>query len=326
MAKLEVFLLFVLQLEGISGDDLHFYHTVGDDVVLPCVDPSSSCLRVNWLYNDIIGSTTKNKVTNGNINQKSVNAARLSLNTDCSLMIKNIIPEDAGRYTCRTGNRDSIMNLNILSISPSQPAGDATKDGNINLQCSLWRYLATRCSDNRLIWVNDTGTELVGEDVTDQKSSLQIQCVSSLTVKPLNNRYTCQLIQGNRMKVEAHYLPLSTDETQTYSIYIIGVVLAVGLLLLLAAIAAVLINCRRRTKQSDEPKNSNSDVRNANNQIHQNAESPSTMTYASIGHFTPNSPLRVTVQQHEVTYSAVKPKMETDFDPNSLYSRVSKPE
>ncbi|XP_043963405.1 uncharacterized protein LOC122825886 isoform X3 [Gambusia affinis] len=241
-------------------------------------------------------------------------------------MIKNIIPEDAGRYTCRTGNTDSIMYLNILSISPSQPAGDATKDGNINLQCSLWRYLPTRCSDNRLIWVNDTGTELVGEDVTNQKTSSQIQCVSSLNVKPLNNRYTCQLIQGNRMKVEAHYSPLSTDETQTYSIYIIGVVLAVGLLLLLAAIAAVLINCRRRTKQSDEPKNSNSDVRNANNQIHQNAESPSTMTYASIGHFTPNSPLRVTVQQHEVTYSAVKPKMETDFDPNSLYSRVSKPE
>ncbi|XP_027896309.1 fibroblast growth factor receptor 2-like [Xiphophorus couchianus] len=323
MPRLEVLLLFVLQLKGISGDEPDLYRTVGDDVVLPCVGPSSSsCRSVTWLYNDVLGRTTENKVTDGNIDQKSVNAARLSLNTDCSLIIKNIIPEDAGRYTCRRGNTDSLMHLNILSISPSQPAGDATKDGNINLQCSLWSFSQTTCSVNRLVWVNDTGNKLVGEDVTDQKTSSQIQCVSSLTVKPLNNRYTCQFIQRNTVKVEAHYPPLSKDQTL---IYIIGPVLGVGLLLL-AAIAAVLINCRRRTKQSDEPKNSNSDVRKTNNQIHQNAESPSTLTYASIRHFTPNSPLRVTVQHDEVTYSALKPEMETDFDHNSLYSRVIKPE
>uniref|UniRef100_A0A3B5Q296 Fibroblast growth factor receptor 2-like n=1 Tax=Xiphophorus maculatus TaxID=8083 RepID=A0A3B5Q296_XIPMA len=323
MPRLEVLLLFVLQLEGISGDEPDFYHTVGDDVVLPYVGPSSSsCRSVTWLYNDIVGKTTENKATVGNIDQKSVNAARLSLNTDCSLIIKNIIPEDAGRYTCRRGNTDSLMHLNILSISPSQPAGDATKDGNINLQCSLWSFSPITCSVNRLVWVNDTGNKLVGEDVTNQKTSSQIRCVSSLTVKPLNNRYTCQFIQRNTVKVEAHYPPLSTDQTL---IYIIGPVLGVGLLLL-AAIAAVLINCRRRTKQSDEPKNSNSDVRKTNNQIHQNAASPSTLTYSSIRHSTPNSPLRVTVQHDEVTYSALKPEMETDFDPNSFYSRVIKPE
>ncbi|XP_023204051.1 fibroblast growth factor receptor 2-like [Xiphophorus maculatus] len=323
MPRLEVLLLFVLQLEGISGDEPDFYRTVGDDVVFPCVGPSSSsCRSVTWLYNDIVGKTTENKATVGNIDQKSVNAARLSLNTDCSLIIKNIIPEDAGRYTCRRGNTDSLMHLNILSISPSQPAGDATKDGNINLQCSLWSFSQTTCSVNRLVWVNDTGNKLVGEDVTNQKTSSQIQCISSLTVKPLNNRYTCQFIERNTVKVEAHYPPLSTDQTL---IYIIGPVLGVGLLLL-AAIAAVLINCRRRTKQSDEPKNSNSDVRKTNNQIHQNAASPSTLTYSSIRHSTPNSPLRVTVQHDEVTYSALKPEMETDFDPNSFYSRVIKPE
>ncbi|XP_014827909.1 PREDICTED: uncharacterized protein LOC106906946 [Poecilia mexicana] len=324
MAKLEIFLLFVLQLEGISGVEANVYHTVGDDVVLPCVGPSSSsCRSVKWLYNDIVHSQTKSKVSDGNINQKSVNAARLSLNTDCSLAIKSIIPEDAGRYTCRRGNTDSEVHLNILSISPSPPAGDAAKDGNINLQCSLWKYL-TGCLNNRFVWKNDVGAELVGKNVSDQKTSAQIQCVSSLTVKPLNNTYTCQFFEGNTMKVEAHYTVLSTDQTQMYPIYIIGPVLAVGLLL--AAIAAVLINCRKRTKESDELKKSSSDVRKANSQIHQNAELPCTLTYASIGHFGPNSPHRVAVQHDAVTYSAVKPKMETDIDPNSLYSRVSKPE
>ncbi|XP_054879945.1 fibroblast growth factor receptor 2-like [Poeciliopsis prolifica] len=325
MAKLEIFLLSVLLVQGISEPD--FYHTVGDEVVLPCDGPSSSsCRSVIWLYNDIVDSSTKPKVTNGNINQKSVNAARLSLDTKCSLIIKSIIPEDAGRYTCRgKGSKDSLVHLNILSISPSPPAGDATKDENINLQCSLWRFLTTICSDIRLVWVNDTGSELVGEDVTVQKSSSHIRCVSSLTVKPVDNRYTCQFFEGNRIKIETHYPPPSTDQTQTDPMYIIGPALAVGLLLL-AAIAAVLINHRRRTKPSDEPKNSTSDVREANNQIHQNVELPSTLTYASIGHFTPSSPLRVTVQHDAVTYSAVKPKTETDFDPDGLYSRVSEPE
>uniref|UniRef100_A0A3B3V2V9 Ig-like domain-containing protein n=1 Tax=Poecilia latipinna TaxID=48699 RepID=A0A3B3V2V9_9TELE len=112
--SLIVFCLFLLK--GISGDEPNVYHTVGDDVVLPCVGPSSSsCRSVIWLYNDILDSPTKSKVSDGKINQQSVNAARLSLDTDCSLVIKSIIPEDAGRYSCRRGNTDSLMYLNILS-------------------------------------------------------------------------------------------------------------------------------------------------------------------------------------------------------------------
>ncbi|XP_023203925.1 uncharacterized protein LOC111611418 [Xiphophorus maculatus] len=249
MPRLEVLLLFVLQLEGISGDEPDFYHTVGDDVVLPYVGPSSSsCRSVTWLYNDIVGKTTENKATVGNIDQKSVNAARLSLNTDCSLIIKNIIPEDAGRYTCRRGNTDSLMHLNILSISPSQPAGDATKDGNINLQCSLWSFSPITCSVNRLVWVNDTGNKLVGEDVTNQKTSSQIRCVSSLTVKPLNNRYTCQFIQRNTVKVEAHYPPLSTGPPASSPLSFIMLTLRITGLILMVGITVGIIRTRGRKK------------------------------------------------------------------------------
>ncbi|KAM4713676.1 uncharacterized protein FYW61_020588 [Anableps anableps] len=328
MAVLEFFLLSVLQLEGISGDQLQFYYAAGDDVVFPCSSASSdSCSSVDWLYNDILNSPTVIKVRNGNVKQGSANAARLSVDSSCSLIISNIVPQDAGRYTCRRGsNKDVGVHLSVLSISPSQPAGDATKDGNMTLQCSLWRYLETRCPENRLIWVNDTGSQLVDEDVThQQKTGEQIKCVSTLTVKHPSTRYTCQLFEQNSIKIEVHYQPFSTAPTQMYPIYIIGPVAAVGVLLMLAGIVALLIRCRRQTKQSEDQKDSNSDVKNPNHQIHQNAESHSSLTYASIGHLYPNSPLKVKVQEDVVTYSAVKPKMEMDIDPNSLYSCVSKP-
>ncbi|PWA27429.1 hypothetical protein CCH79_00000644, partial [Gambusia affinis] len=293
------------------------YRPLGEDVVLLCQLPQSdSHFGVKWRRG---GETL---VMDGTVMDAWAPGGRLSVNINGSLIIKKVRASDAGVYTCQfpTSVNVSVNALCLMSISPSPPDSECKKDKIMDLTCSLICNPVS-CGEGSIVWLSGTGNVLQEKKVGQ---NLDSGCSSVLT--PLNNRYTCQLIQGNRMKVEAHYSPLSTDETQTYSIYIIGVVLAVGLLLLLAAIAAVLINCRRRTKQSDEPKNSNSDVRNANNQIHQNAESPSTMTYASIGHFTPNSPLRVTVQQHEVTYSAVKPKMETDFDPNSLYSRVSKPE
>lgn len=86
---------------------------------MPCLDPpSDSCSRVRWLYNGILNSLTETKVINGIVKQGSVNAARLSVDSKCSLIIKNIDPKDAGRYTCRleTGrNKDSEVHLTILT-------------------------------------------------------------------------------------------------------------------------------------------------------------------------------------------------------------------
>ena len=100
---------------GISGADIFLYHRPGDEAILPCDDVSSSdrvCSTVNWLYSRDL-SPTFDLVQNGNVN-KSARAARLSLDTNCSLVI-NITAEDAGYYTCRKREHDTGLFLSIMT-------------------------------------------------------------------------------------------------------------------------------------------------------------------------------------------------------------------
>ena len=102
---------------GISGV-IHLYHRPGDDAILPCDDVSSSdrvCSTVNWLYNrDKLN--TSNLVQNGNVVKDSARAARMSLDTNCSLVINNITAEDAGPYTCGQSSKlASFLHLSIMT-------------------------------------------------------------------------------------------------------------------------------------------------------------------------------------------------------------------
>ncbi|MEQ2316657.1 hypothetical protein AMECASPLE_034685, partial [Ameca splendens] len=195
-----------------SGGELHLYHRAGDDVVLPCRRPPSSywCSSVNWFYLRDTSTRFPLEVKDGKVVESSPRAARLNVDSNCSLIIKNITAEDAGGCFCRLGSGniyDDSLLLSVLTISPSPPEADPTKDGDVTLNCSLERHSRLGpCPENSLLWVDETGTGLTGEGVGFKLGPRS--CASSLTVQHqsgTNRTYTCRFVVENSVKVEAHY-------------------------------------------------------------------------------------------------------------------------
>ncbi|XP_043963392.1 uncharacterized protein LOC122825878 isoform X2 [Gambusia affinis] len=204
MLVLVLVLVVVLQFEGTRGE-IHLYHREGENVVLPCNSPSSgySCSIINWFYYRE-RSSAHTEVEDGKVVQSSPRASRLNLDNSCSLIINNITADDAGRYVCRPGSEntfDGLVFLNVLTISDA----DSTNE-DFTLQCSLWRDEEfTSCPEKSFRWFDETGSELTGEN--DDRRSTQ-RCFSSLTVKhqsDTNRRFTCQFVEGNKVKVEVQY-------------------------------------------------------------------------------------------------------------------------
>ncbi|MED6289124.1 hypothetical protein CHARACLAT_033133 [Characodon lateralis] len=97
----KLYCVFVSAAET-SGGELHLYHRAGDDVVLPCRSPSSSytCSNVNWFYTRDKNTNFPLEVKDGKVVESSPRAARLNVDSDCSLIINKINAEDAGGYFC----------------------------------------------------------------------------------------------------------------------------------------------------------------------------------------------------------------------------------
>ncbi|XP_073348975.1 uncharacterized protein [Pagrus major] len=337
MSLLGLIFIFVLQFEaGVSGEEIHLYSRAGHYAILSCGRASSSdptCSNVTWFYNRE-RSQTFTEVSKGKVQMSSVRAVRLSLDSSCSLIIKNITAEDAGHYTCRQGgygyHKDISIFLSVLTISPSPPDADPKRDDEVTLECSLFRHTHLhQCPQIIIHWMDETRTVLLGEG-EGYKFLGQKKCVSSLTVKRQsghNRRYTCQLVDENNVKIEADYTPVFTGDDQSdesasdhsadpQTYIIMGAV--GGVVVVVVVIAAVLIKHRKRAKVSvDDQKSA------------QHPDEPeSNLTYATVSHTIQQAPNKKKVkEEEEVTYSTVKTavKTEADDDPSCLYSYVSKP-
>ncbi|XP_035850928.1 uncharacterized protein LOC116055853 [Sander lucioperca] len=276
MARLELLLIFVLQFEGISGRVSFLYKRPGEEAVLSCTTESSSpptCSMVMWLYNRDQPETLT-EVRNGKVTERSARAARLSVNTDCSLVINTITAEDAGLYTCRQWE-DTSTYLSVLTISPSPPDADPKRDGNVTLECSLFSISYRPWLENRIRWVDETGAELLGEG-DGYRVLQQTDCVSFLTVKRQsghNRKYTCQLVDKQKnVKIEADYPPdfigEITDPTGVSPLsYVMWTVRVAGLILMIVITVLVI-----RNKWNTKPLEKDNNVNNGADVQYENVE------------------------------------------------------
>jgi len=91
-------------VSGTSGVDYdHVFISSGVDVRLSCNNALSDCKSTTWTYyNRFRHSTVVELITGGIKNEDTERHERLSLESDCSLNIKNAtVEEDYGLYTCR---------------------------------------------------------------------------------------------------------------------------------------------------------------------------------------------------------------------------------
>ncbi|XP_036943098.1 uncharacterized protein LOC119012952 isoform X3 [Acanthopagrus latus] len=334
MSLLGLIFISVLQIEaGVSGEVKYLYSRAGHYVILSCGRASSSdptCSDVTWLY-DKDRAQTFTEVSGGKVKLDSVRAVRLSLDTSCSLIIKNITAEDAAFYTCRQGDyghhTDTSTYLSVLTISPSPPDADPKRDAEVTLECSLFRHIDLHhCPQISIRWMDETRTVLPGEG-EGYKFHGQKNCVSSLTVKRQsghNRRYTCKVVdEENNVEIEAEYTPVFTGDHQSdhspdLQTYIIMGAAGGVVVVVVVIIAAVLIKHRKRAKVTVDGQKSA-----------QHPDEPeSNLTYATVSHTIQQAPNKKQVkEEEEVTYSTVKTAVQTeaDDDPSCLYSYISKP-
>ncbi|XP_014822791.1 PREDICTED: obscurin-like [Poecilia mexicana] len=233
---------------GTRKQSVQIYHRAGDVAVLPCRKTSSSCSTVNWLHERAKDMKSQQEVQEGIIVQNSSRAARLSLDNKSSLIINNITAEDAGHYSCQLwegGSHDVDVYLNIMSISSSPPGSDPTKNGDVTLRCSL-----SPCAVKSLLWVDETGSELTGEG-DGYKSGGQFGCFSRLTVNlQSSRRFTCQFIEGNKVKIEAHYQHEGPPASSPLS-FIMLTLKITGLILMVGLTVGIIRTRGRKKPQKD---------------------------------------------------------------------------
>ncbi|XP_056128163.1 uncharacterized protein LOC130105987 [Rhinichthys klamathensis goyatoka] len=209
-------------LTGTSGVEDVFISS-GENVSLPCNKTLPDCKSL-WIYVNTLRHSGGVILINRGIKNKDIERhERLSLQSDCSLNIKNVTGEDNGYYSCTqyVNDRQQVhyaVYLHVLhvSVSPSSSSSSSSTSSSsssqteispgrsVTLSCQLYSRFScdywVSSEGIELLWVNQAGVDLK----TDSRyqilsSSSPDRCILTLTTTLLNeddNReWRCQLIR-----------------------------------------------------------------------------------------------------------------------------------
>ncbi|XP_058627107.1 uncharacterized protein LOC131537569 isoform X2 [Onychostoma macrolepis] len=212
---------------GTSGAEVtHVFFSSGENVRLSCNNALSGCSSTTWTYDR--HSAAVELIAGGIKRTDRERHERLSLDSDCSLNIKNVTKEDRGPYSCRQyvngvqQGTDARVYLHVLHVSSSSSQSEIRSGRSVTLSCQLYNDrdscdTVVRSEGIELIWVNQAGVNLQ----TDSRFQIfsSEQCLSSLTTTLLNedhNReWRCQVTQRNQLKTSATYTVKYSAPTET---------------------------------------------------------------------------------------------------------------
>ncbi|XDV11878.1 hypothetical protein PO909_000680 [Leuciscus waleckii] len=212
-------------LTGISGVDV--FISSGENVRLSCNNALSDCTsKTTWNFrHSAVGLIA------GGIKKKDTERhKRLSLESDCSLNIKNVTEEDYGSYICQqyvNGQKqgtDAHVSLHVLhvSVSPSSSSSSSSQTEispgrSVTLTCQLY-YAGHSCDywvnyeGLELLWLNQAGVDLktdsryqILSSSSDQYHCIIITLTTTLLNEDNNREWRCQLTHRNQVKTSVRY-------------------------------------------------------------------------------------------------------------------------
>ncbi|XP_022614605.1 uncharacterized protein LOC111231673 isoform X2 [Seriola dumerili] len=125
--KMSLFVMLGLQFTAVTGQGSFLFFRDGDEATLPCKnvrDDQDKCDSTYWTFSHSLDSSV-NLVVWGQFGKDAqTKSDRLSLTENCSLVLKKVSAEDAGRYGCRQFDKsgrqqapDSVVDLSVVSMT-----------------------------------------------------------------------------------------------------------------------------------------------------------------------------------------------------------------
>ncbi|XP_067313561.1 diverse immunoglobulin domain-containing protein 2.2 [Pseudorasbora parva] len=303
-------------LESTSGQtDIHRFISDGGNVSLPCYGAPPRCNPSKWLYRRERSSNPIVLSENGMKKNDTEIRERLSLVSDCSLNIYKATTEDRGHYICRHFDDpqfDTSVYLHVLHVSPSSTQTESRPGSSFSLSCQLYVYNGWSCDDLffgervQLVWVNTTGVNLQS-DSRFQISSSPEHCNISLTTTLLkeddNTEWRCQITKGTEVQTSAGYTVTLPSTPAAETTQVIPVAVAVAALLILIALIALWLICKKRARADNEAVSTLTPVTPPAADVHGKKED---VAYAEVIICRKKFTETHNVQANEVTYAAIR--------------------
>ncbi|XP_069033599.1 uncharacterized protein [Embiotoca jacksoni] len=304
-SQMSLFLVLMLQFTATAGQHPAFTVKLGYDITLPCdnaIRSQRNCAITDWMFTFLSTRPMVKLVNRGQIGPDvGSKSDRLSVASNCSLVIKNITDRDYGLYNCRQLKSrrkitDFFVLLSVVKIT------DYEEDKTFTLTCSVLTYRGCRHTVEWLKTSSDmtTSSYWCSANVTfttsnvDQKSQFQksskcnvtdvvtkeqnLFSFSQQTSDEVSTKTTIRpTIQPTTTKttIRPTIQPTTTKETNTSPgfLYLLScIILSLGLAALV--IFVVIVHIWTRIKENQKQKEENT--------VH-NDEDVGTVNYENTG-------------------------------------------
>ncbi|XP_029984949.1 uncharacterized protein LOC115415498 [Sphaeramia orbicularis] len=204
--KMSFSLLLMLQITVEAGTISSVVRR-GDDAMLSCANLNvHDCGQIGFIY--IMDTYRTELVQRGQIkNNGKVTTDRLRMTANCSLVIKEVIPEDAGLYYCQQNHHQQVEYtenwLSVVSINEHEAYE------NVALTCSVSTYVQCK---HPVKWLYEEN------EVTKNNKNIRLSqdiCWSTVTFKKSINTesFTCKVEDKNTGNIHLFPIrPRSSDE------------------------------------------------------------------------------------------------------------------